>query len=55
MREGGGGASNMTNKKMIAKRRMVGNRTSNKMTMDRRMTSGKTNNKTTIIEGWLVA
>ncbi len=45
----------MTNNKMIAKRRMVGNRTNNKMTMDRRMTSGKTNNKTTIRGGWLVA
>jgi hypothetical protein len=45
----------MTNNKMIAKRRMVGNRTNNKMTMDRRMTSGKTNNKTTIRGGWLEA
>ncbi len=52
MREG---PSNMTNNKMIAKRRMIGNRTNNKMIMDRRMTNGKTNNKTTIRGGWLVA
>ncbi len=45
----------MTNNKVIAERRMVGNRTNNKMTMDRRMTNGKTNNKTTIRGGWLVA
>jgi hypothetical protein len=45
----------MTNNKMTAKRRMVGNRTNNKMIMDKRMTSGKTNNKMTIIGRWLIA